>query len=112
MAFSIGIHIDEFKKMTPKQLELCVQGYNMRQIREDHNMWTWFGNYATSAVYVAIDTFIHGRKATSKFIEKAVMSLEEEREPKYKESNEEVAVYEMKQRIRILRESGLPESPD
>ena len=47
----------------------------MRQIREDHNMWTWFGNYATSAVYVAIDTFIHGKKATSKFIEKAVMSL-------------------------------------
>ncbi len=84
----------------------------MRQIREDHNMWTWFGNYATSAVYVAIDTFINGRRAKSKFIEKAVMSLEEEKKPKYKESNEEVAVYEMKQRIRILRESGLPESPD
>ena len=33
-------------------------------------------------------------------------------EPKYKESNEEIAVYEMKQRINALRQSGLPESPD
>ena len=29
-----------------------------------------------------------------------------------KESNEEIAVYEMKQRINALRQSGLPESPD
>ena len=36
----------------------------------------------------------------------------EDNEPKYKESNEEIAVYEMKQRINALRQSGLPESPD
>lgn len=29
----------------------------------------------------------------------------------YKESREEVAVFEMKQRINVLRKQGLPESP-
>lgn len=29
----------------------------------------------------------------------------------YKESQEEVAIYEMKQRIELLRQKGLPESP-
>lgn len=29
----------------------------------------------------------------------------------YKESQEEIAIFEMKQRINLLRKSGLPESP-
>ena len=39
------------------------------------------------------------------------MSDNEESESGYTESNEEVAVYEMKQRTKMLENIGLPESP-
>lgn len=73
-------------------------------------MWLWFGNYALSAVAVAVDHNLRGDKAKSEYVKKPIYQ-EEKKENGYKESDEEVAVFEMKQRINILREQGLPESP-
>ena len=50
-------------------------------------------------------------KAT--YVEKPISEkIAHDNEPKYKESNEEIAIWEMKKRIKALREQGLPESPD
>lgn len=47
------------------------------------------------------------------YVEKPISEkIAHDNEPKYKESNEEIAIWEMKQRIKALREQGLPESPD
>ena len=46
------------------------------------------------------------------YIEKPMLQDEKENTSGNTESKEECAVYEMKQRINLLRQQGLPESPD
>lgn len=74
----------------------------------------WLSNqYTLSAVSVAVEHCLAGRKAKSKYIKKPFLQdISEHKERNgYKESKEETAVFEMKQRINLLRRSGLPESP-
>lgn len=73
-------------------------------------MWT-MGMYVMNAVGTAVEHVFAGDKAQSKYIEKPLLQEHDEEEPIYTESNEEIAVFEMKQRIKLLREQGLPESP-
>ena len=57
--------------------------------------------------YYAIDRCLNGKKARSEYIKKPVsILLEEESKPKSKESNEDVAMFEMQQRIKILEKEG------
>lgn len=54
---------------------------------------------------------LSGKKSHEEYMNQPLFS-EIGNEPKYAESNEEVAVYEMKQRTRMLAQSGLNQSPD
>lgn len=110
MAFAMGISAEEFKHMTPYKLECCLKGHKINRQMRDEEMWLWFGNYGLSAVSVAIKHCFAGRKAKSKYIEKPIFE-EETKSNGYKESQEEVAIFEMKQRIKFLEKQGLPESP-
>lgn len=111
MAFAMSISVEEFKHMTPYKLECCLKGHIMNRQMRDEEMWLWFGNYGLSAVSVALEHCLAGRKAKSKYIEQPIFFEEETKSNGYKESQEEVAVFEMKQRIELLRKQGLPESP-
>lgn len=83
----------------------------MEQKRKDEEMWR-MGLYVQSAVSTAVEHNLAGRKAKSKYIEKPLLyENKEESTNRYKESNEEIAIFEMKQRINLLRQQGLPESP-
>lgn len=104
--------MEDFKHLNPKKLEYCFKGYKMRREMEDREAWLNWGAYGTSALIFSIDHCLNGKKAQSKYIEEPIQSKNEEKEPAYKESNEEIAIWEMKQRIKALREQGLPESPD
>ena len=54
----------------------------MRQKMQDEQIWAWFGSYAVSAVAVAVDANLHGRKAKSKYIDKPIMQrIEEQNKP-------------------------------
>jgi hypothetical protein len=53
---------------------------------------------------------MHGNKATSVYMKQAILSDLKENNEK-NESQEIVAVYEMKQRTKMLEEMGLPQSP-
>lgn len=79
---------------------------------EDEKMWI-MGQYTLSAVSVAVEHCLAGRKAKSKYIDKPILQnvLEKTKENGHKESKEEIAIFEMKQRINLLRQNGLPESP-
>ena len=91
----------------PADLEPYSKAYMLEQKEADNNMWAWWGTLT------AIDRALNNNKARAKYIEKSLSEqYSKDNEPKYKESNEEIAVYEMKQRINALRQSGLPESPD
>lgn len=86
----------------------------MKQRMRDKEMWIWWGNYGMSAITVAMDHCFSGEEAKSKYTDKPIMSssLEKSEEKNdYAEKQEEVAVFEMKQRIELLRKRGLPESP-
>lgn len=111
MAFSVGIHIAEFRHLTPKKLGYCLKGLRIEQKRKDEEMWR-MGLYVQSAVSTAVEHNLAGKKAKSKYIEKPILyENKEENTNRYKESNEEIAIFEMKQRINLLRQQGLPESP-
>lgn len=82
MAFAIGISVEEFKHLTPAKLECCLKGYNIRRKLIDEEMWVWFGSYGISAVSVAVEHCLAGRKAKGKYVRKPVMKeLEEQNKP-------------------------------
>lgn len=105
--------MEEFKHMTPKELWYCVKGERIKQKIKDEEMWR-MGIYVQAAVSVAVEHNLAGRKARSKYIEKPLLQsvFEVKEKSTYKESQEEIAVFEMKQRIKALRAQGLPESPE
>lgn len=78
----------------------------------ESDVWNFVGTYGISALIYAIDHCLNGKKAKSEYIKKPIsMLLEEESRPKSKESNEDVAVFEMQQRIKILEKEGGTLSP-
>lgn len=97
----------------PKELKPYEVAYKNKIKEIDAMMHAWWGEYGLSAVTVAVEHCIHGRKASSKYIEKPILSIIQEntKENTYKESKEEIAVFEMKQRIKLLEKQGLPQSP-
>lgn len=103
--------MDEFKHMTPYKLECCLKGHKINRQMRDEEMWLWFGNYGLSAVSVAVEHCLARRKAKSKYVEKPIFADEKKAKSGYKESQEEVAVFEMKQRTKMLEKSGLRQSP-
>lgn len=96
----------------PKELEPYAIAHRKKIEEQDYLQWQWWGSYGLSAVCFAVDHCLNGKKARSKYLDRQIFADIEEPQGKYKESREECAVYEMKQRIKMLREHGLPESPD
>ena len=94
----------------PKELLAYDRAHKEKLIENDKMMHLWIGNYGVSALTVAIDHCMHGNKATSVYMKQAILNdLKENKEKN--ESQEIVAVYEMKQRTKMLEEMGLPQSP-
>lgn len=98
--------------MNPHIIKLHIKGHEEKIKEQDYLAWI-FNQYTLSAASVAVEHCLAGRKAKSKYIEKPILQnmSEETKENEYKESQEEIAVFEMKQRINLLRKNGLPESP-
>jgi hypothetical protein len=97
--------------MTPAQLGYCIKGYNLKRQRQDMDMWDWWGNYGISAVVFSVDHCLNGKKARSEYIKEPIMYKREESESNNK-NNEQLAVFEMKQRMRILEKQGGMLSPE
>lgn len=98
--------------MNPRIIKLLMKGHQEKLKERDYMAWlSW--QYGLSAVSVAVERNLAGRKARSKYVEKPFMHevLGDETNNGYAESREQVAVFEMKQRINMLRQQGLPESP-
>lgn len=74
-------------------------------------MWLWWGSYGISALIYAVEHCLAGESAKTEYVKEPIFFRESEKENGYKESKEEVAVFEMKQRIKFLEKQGLPESP-
>lgn len=104
--------VDDIDWSCPADLEPYAKAHNMEIVEQDNLMWAWWGNYGLSAVSVAVEHNLAGQKAKSEYIKNPVLQeYTKSSNNSNKESNEECAVFEMKQRINLLRQQGLPESP-
>ena len=106
-----GITAEYIDDSCPAELESYEIAYNLKMKQKDSFAHACVGNYVTSAVLVAVDRCLNGRKAKSEYTKERVIQDESKISENYR-SNEQCAVYEMKQRINLLRSNGLPESPD
>ena len=52
LAFSIGISLEEFKKLTPKTLGYCLKGEELRRKERDREMWLWTRQYGIPAIII------------------------------------------------------------
>lgn len=113
-ALAVGMTYKEFMHSTPKIIHAYFEAYKIKQNMIDEILWQ-NGLYTKKAFEVVMSAFgaeMAGKTSHEKYFEKPFsQEIEEKSKPKHKESNEECAVFEMKQRINLLRQSGLPESP-
>lgn len=110
-ANAIGVSWQEFWGMNPHIIKLLAKGHEEKIKEQDYLAWL-FNQYTLSAVSVAVEHNLAGHKAKSEYVEiPFLQDVSEKTENGHTESQEEVAVFEMQQRINQLRKQGLPESP-
>lgn len=56
----------------PADLQPYADAYNLAQKQRDNEAWMWFGTYGLSAVSVAVEHCLAGRKAKSKYVDKPI----------------------------------------
>lgn len=80
---------------------------------KDEEMWI-AGRYTLEALNVALAHFgagLAGKKSEAKYFKTPFLHDTKEEVAIKGESREEIAVFEAKQRVRLLKQQGLPESP-
>lgn len=110
-----GVSWEQFWRLNPFIILQYKKAYQNKRRIHDEEMWL-MGQYNHEAFRVVLSHAISGIFGkTSKaeypkepFLQKLTKSTAKNTN---KESHEEVGVYEMKQRINLLRKAGLPESP-
>lgn len=94
----------------PKELEPYDLAHKKKIEEQDYLQHMWWGNYGMSALNMVIE-HAFSKSAKSKYIRTPILANAKEEMNGYKESQEEVAVFEMKQRTKMLEKNGLPLSP-
>lgn len=73
-----GFTIDDIDWSCPADLEPYAKAHNEEIKEKDMLMWSWWGNYGLSAVAVAVEHVLAGRKARSEYIDKAIIQKAED----------------------------------
>ncbi len=108
-----GLTVPEIDASCPTDLQPYADAYMLERRQRDAEAWMQWGSYGLSAVTTAIEHNLAGKKAKSEYVKRPMSEkMLGASDNTNVESNEECAVYEMKQRINLLRQAGLPEGPD
>lgn len=75
MYLSIGVCKSEFMDSCPVELAPYIKAHKMKIQEADRMAWSFCGNYVLSAMTVAIDHCLNGRKAKSEYIKKPVFDM-------------------------------------
>lgn len=75
----MGVTWQEFWGMNPHIIKCLQKGYEEKMKQEDCLQYLWWGSYGLSAVTVAVEHCLAGKKAKSKYVEKTIMHEIEER---------------------------------
>lgn len=68
-----GFTVDDIDWSSPADLEPYAKAHNTEIAEHDSIIHAWCGNYILSAVSVAIEHCLAGRKAKSKYIEEPIL---------------------------------------
>ena len=105
---------DLFWHLNPKKLKPFADAYEIR-LKEQDALAYYSGIYNLRAFAVVLDGAFAGRnKSTLKYFEHPIRYSDEDTDEAREvnpESNERIAVYEMKARTKMLEKTGLPPSP-
>lgn len=71
-----GFSVSDIDASCPSDLKPYENAYSMERERRDAEMWLYWGSYGLSAVMVAIERNLEGRKAKGKYLESPVLSGE------------------------------------
>lgn len=69
----MGVTWQEFWGMNPHIIKCLQKGHEERMKQEDYLQYLWWGRYGLSAVSVAVEHCLAGRKAKSKYVDKPVL---------------------------------------
>lgn len=81
-----GFSVDDIDWSCPADLEPYAKAHECEVKEKDGLMYAWFGEYALSAVSVAIEHNLAGRKAKSKYAESTIFERWENK--KYNEKKD------------------------
>ena len=73
-ANAIGVTWQEFWGMNPRIIKCIAKGHKEKIKEQDTLMHTWWGTYGLSALTVAVEHCLHGKKAKSEYIKKPIMA--------------------------------------
>lgn len=59
--------------MNPRKYKLHIIAYNEKIKRQDEIIWSAIGNYIVSAVTVAVEKCLHGKKAKASYIKEPLL---------------------------------------
>lgn len=79
----------------PKELKPYDIAHKKKVIEQDYLQHLWWGNYGVSALSVAIDHCINGKKAKSKYMEKSLFEQMED-------ENKELSEHEIKKQRELF----------
>ena len=94
----------------PADLQPYADAYSLERKQRDNEMWMWFGSYGLSAVAVAVEHCLSGKKAKLKYIDKPVMDQQnnEKKEITEKDIRKAIVIEEMY--MVAAERKGLPET--
>lgn len=98
----------------PKELRPYEIAHKQKIKEMDNLMWTWFGNYALSAVFVAVEHNLAGKKTKSQYLKepilsKAITESELTEEQRYERDLQKALATE-EQWMAVGKIKGLPET--
>ena len=84
-----GINAEYIDNSCPTELEPYEISYNLKMKQKDSFSYAWVGNYVKSAVLVAVDHCLNGRKAKSEYVKSPMLNaVESGREDKIRAERE------------------------
>lgn len=113
-ALVYGVPYDLFWHLNPTKLKPFAEAYKIK-LNEQDALAYYAGLYNLRAFSVTLDAAFSGKnRSTLKYFEHPIRYSDEDVEDARvanPESHEQVAVYEMKARMKMLEKTGLPPSP-
>lgn len=102
---SIGLTYHEFMHSTPKVLKAYDKAHMKKIELIDSLAWQFCGNYMLSAVAVAVEHCLAGRKAKSEYVKQAVLKDFAETKDLTEEEKKQRKIDEFVAKLNAMKES-------